>query len=154
MKDATPEVVSVNISPGGIPKTAVESVEVTFDGLAGDGHNHDKHNTPLQAVSLIDLEDLHDLRDEGYDVSPGATGENVTCRGLSVDDLEIGDRLRFSGGLEVELTKRRKPCYVLDAISPDLKKTIVGRCGYLAKVIRPAALRPGETIERLAPSRT
>jgi MOSC domain-containing protein YiiM len=143
-------VISVNTSPGGIPKRPLEAVEVSHDGLAGDGHNHEKHGPPLQAVSLIDVEDLNDLRAEGYDVGAGATGENVTCRGLDVDSLEVGDRLRFSGGLEIELTKRRKPCYVLDAIHPELKRVIAGRCGYMARVITPATLRPGETIEVVA----
>jgi MOSC domain-containing protein YiiM len=142
-----PSVISVNTSDGGIPKRPVDEVRVTADGLDGDAHDHEKHNTPLQAVSLIDAEDLDDLTAEGFDLSPGATGENVTVRGLDVDDLQIGDTLRFSNGVEVELTKRRKPCYVLDAISPELKTVIVGRCGFYAKVVTPGVLRAGETIE-------
>ncbi|MCA9291425.1 MAG: MOSC domain-containing protein, partial [Phycisphaerales bacterium] len=95
----------------------------------------------------IDLDDLDDLRAEGFDVFPGATGENVTARDLDVDRLAVGDRLHFSGGLVVELTKVRRPCYVLDAISPDLKKAVVGRLGFYGKVVAPAPLAPGETIE-------
>ena len=81
---------------------------------------------------------------------PGAIGENLTVRGLHVDDLEIGDVLTCSGGVELRLTKRRKPCYVLDVISPELKKTIVGRCGFYAEVVRGGAIRAGERIEVLA----
>jgi len=146
MNDAAPIVLSVNISPGGIPKKPVEVAHVDATGLRGDGHDHDKHNTPMQAISILDIEDYDDLKREGYEVFPGATGENITCRGLSVDDLANGDRLRFSGGVVLELTKKRKPCFVLDAIDPALKDTIVGRCGYLAKVIVTGELRPGETI--------
>ncbi|MHC4948992.1 MAG: MOSC domain-containing protein, partial [Planctomycetota bacterium] len=51
------------------------------------------------------------------------------------------------GGVELELTKRRKPCFVLDAISPRLKEVIPGRCGFLARVVRPGPVAPGETIE-------
>jgi MOSC domain-containing protein YiiM len=58
----------------------------------------------------------------------------------------VGDRLQFAGGVELELTKPRKPCYVLDAIHPELKHTIIGRCGFLAKVIREGEVRIGETI--------
>jgi molybdopterin-guanine dinucleotide biosynthesis protein A len=140
-------IVSINVSPGGIPKRPVDAAMVTDAGLAGDGHDHAKHDSPLFAVSLIDVEDLDDLEAEGFDVFPGATGENVTVRGLQVDDLEIGDRLNFSGGVELELTKKRKPCYVLDAIDPRLKEVIVGRCGFLAKVLAPGPLQTGETIE-------
>jgi len=147
MADSQPIVVSVNVSPGGIPKRAVPMARVSFAGLEGDGHAHEKHNSPLQAVSIIDVEDLDDLRAEGFEVFPGATGENLTVRGLSVDSLAIGSRLRFSGGVEVTLTKRRKPCFVLDAIDPRLKEVIVGRCGWLAKVIREGEVRAGEATE-------
>ena len=82
-------------------------------------------------------------RAEGYDVGPGALGENLTVRGLNVDDLAPGDRLRLSGGVELEYTKPRKPCYVLDPISPKLKEVVKGRCGGYAKVITPARSGPG-----------
>ncbi len=151
LPDPKPVVLSVNISSGGIPKKPVAVGIVSLGGLAGDQHDHDKHNTPLQAISLIDQEDLDDLRAEGFDVFAGATGENLTVGGLNVDALEIGDRLTFSGGVEIELTKARKPCYVLDAIDPQLKTAIVGRCGFLAKVVRTGQIRAGETIEVLKP---
>jgi MOSC domain-containing protein YiiM len=143
----TPTVIAVNISDGGIPKRPVEVGMVQVGGIVGDAHDHDKHNTPVQALCLIDVEDLDDLRVEGFDVAPGATGENLTVRGLSVDELSIGDVLRFSGGVEAEISKRRKPCYVLDAISPDLKDAIRDRCGMYACVRRAGEIRAGETIE-------
>ena len=149
---ATPTVVSVNISSGGIPKTSVEYAVVNTDGIVGDDHNHEKHITPMQAVCIIDQEDLDDLRNEGYDVYPGATGENITCRDLNIDELKVGDRLLFSGGVEVELSKMRKPCYVLDAIDPVLKEVIVGRCGGYAKILKPGTLKPGETIQVVSSS--
>ena len=142
-----PTVVSVNISPGGIPKRPIEVGEVTTDGIAGDGHDHEKHSTPLQAISLFDIEDLDDLAGEGFDVGPGALGENLTVRDLNVDALQPGDRLRLSGGVELEFTKIRKPCYVLDPISPQLQKVVMGRCGGYAKVIRTGEIRAGETID-------
>lgn len=147
MSDATPVILSVNISDGGIPKRPVDVGTATPAGLAGDGHDHDKHNTPLQAICLIDVEDLDDLKREGFDVFAGATGENLTCRNLEVDRLDLGDRLHCSGGVQLELTKRRKPCYVLDAIDPRLKEVIIDRCGFYAKVITPGEIRAGETIE-------
>ncbi len=147
MDTPLPQIISVNISPGGIPKRAVEVAQVTSDGIVGDGHDHDKHNTPMQAISLIDEEDLNDLRREGFDVYPGATGENLTIRGLNVAALDIGDRLHLHEGVELEITKVRKPCYVLDAISPRLQRAIAGRCGLLAKVITTGEIHPGEAIE-------
>lgn len=143
-----PTVISVNVSSGGIPKRPVDVGRVTPDGLVGDAHDHEKHNTPLQAISMFDVEDLDDLRSEGFtDVGPGVLGENLTVRGLSADDLRPGDRLRLSGGVELEFTKIRKPCFVLDAVSPQLKDVVRGRCGGYAKVLRPGEIRAGETID-------
>lgn len=147
MSDTRPTVLSVNLSTGGIPKLPVDRAEVAIAGLVGDGHDHEKHRTPMQAICIIDVEDLEDLAAEGFAVGPGATGENLTVRGLQADALAIGDRLRFSGGVEAEVSKLRKPCYVLDAIDPRLKEAIVGRCGCYAKVLVPGTIAPGETIE-------
>lgn len=148
MIDEHPTVVSVNISGGGIPKRPISVGEVTTEGLVGDAHDHQKHNSPAQAISLLDVEDIADLAAEGFDVYPGATGENLTVRGLDADTLAVGDRLRLSGGVELQITKIRKPCYVLDAISPELKHAISGRCGCYAKVLSGGRVRAGATIHR------
>ena len=149
MRDSTvlPQVVAVCISSGGIPKLRQSSVQVTAAGLAGDGHNHAKHNTPLQAVCLQDQEVLEDLRQEGFAVASGVIGENVTVRHLHVNRLPVGTILEFSGGVVLELTKERKPCYVLDAIGPRLKEVIIGRCGFYGKVVREGFINAGETIQ-------
>ena len=142
-----PQVAAVCISGGGIPKLPQASVPVTFAGLAGDGHDHAKHNTPLQAVCLQDIEVLDDLAKEGFRLKPGTTGENLTVRRLKVNHLEAGTILKFSGGVVLELTKERKPCYVLDAIDPRLKEVIAGRCGFYAKVLREGLIQAGDIIE-------
>ena len=141
-----PTIVSVSISRGGIPKISVNSVRVTKTGLEGDGHNHEKHNRPTQAVCLQDAELLDDLYREGYPLSYGTIGENLTVRHLHVQSLSPGTTLHFSGGVILELTKERKPCYVLDSIDPRLKEAIVGRCGFYAQVLREGTLSLGETI--------
>ena len=125
----------------------VDSIRVTPSGLEGDGHNHEKHRTPIQAVCLQDVEKLNELREEGYSVEAGTTGENLTVRDLHVNHLPVGTILRFSSGVVMELTKVRKPCYVLDAIHPKLKEDIMGRCGLYAKVIQEGTLCIGDRVE-------
>ncbi len=142
-----PEIVSINTSPGGIPKQAVVEVFVTMDGLAGDGHAHAKHLKPGRAVSLLGAELIATIRGEGYAVGPGVMGENLTTRGLDLPSLAPGTRLRFAGGVEIELTEPRAPCFVLDAIHPDLKHAVRGRFGYLACVVTPGVLRVGDSID-------
>ncbi len=141
-----PTLLSVNVSSGGIPKLPVEKCAVTVDGLAGDGRDHDKHISTNRAISLIDTEVLAQLAKEGYEVCPGAVGENFTVEKLNVQSLEPGDQLSFSGGLVIELVESRRPCYVLDPLGEELKTDIIGRCGFLAKVIVENNVSPGETI--------
>jgi MOSC domain-containing protein YiiM len=141
-----PFIVSINISPGGIPKRPIDRAEITFDGLSGDGRAHDKHRKPERALSLLDEEIIEALRAEGYPVSPGTLGENLTVRHLHVQHLPPGTRLRFSSGAEIELVEPRKPCFVLDAVHPDLQSAVVGRIGYLARVVKGGALCCGEEI--------
>lgn len=149
MQANIPIVLSINISKGGIPKLPVPSVRLSAAGLEGDGHDHEKHRTPVQAVCLQDIEKLNGLREEGYPVEAGTTGENLTMSGLHVNHLPVGTILRFSGGVVMELTKVRKPCYVLDAINPKLKEDIAGRCGLYARVLQEGMLHIGDRVESI-----
>ena len=142
-----PYVLSINISKGGIPKLPIHSVKVTAAGLEGDGHNHAKHYDPIQAVCLQDVEQLEELSRHGYSLSPGATGENLTVCNLNVNSLPLGTVLQFSGGVVIEISKVRKPCYVMDAIHLQLKVDALGRHGMYAKVLREGILNTGESIE-------
>ncbi len=116
-------------------------------GLEGDGHDHEKHRTPIQAVSILDLEVLEAIADEsGVLLPPGALGENLTLQGVSVQLLAEGDRLAFEGGVELRITRVRPPCYVLDPLSPLFKKTLWNRIGMYASVITPGSLVVGQAI--------
>ena len=140
------QVLSINISKGGIPKLPVDSCPVSFAGLEGDGRDHEKHISNDRAVSLIDNEILLRLIEEGYDLCPGAVGENLTVEQLDVQSLHPGDRLHFSGGVEIELVESRRPCFVLDPLGKNLKTDIVDRCGVLARVISEGTFSAGESI--------
>lgn len=142
-------VLSVNISRGGIPKKPQKAGCALKGGLVGDGRNHAKHIRPERAVSLWDYELLQQLATEGFRLSPGAAGENLTVVGLHVQELKPGTSLRI-GSCELRLEQPRKPCYVLDAIDPRLKEAIVGRCGYMASVVHEGTIRPGMSIRIVA----
>jgi molybdopterin adenylyltransferase len=147
-------IVAINISSGGIPKISQPHVFVRTQGLEGDGHNHAKHNTPLQAVCIQDLEKLEELSHREYALSPGQAGENLTVKGLHVNSLGLGTILEFSGGVVLEISKVRKPCYVMDAIHTRLKEDAVGRHGMYAKVLKEGILSAGEEIKIINPAVT
>jgi len=147
MNESIPQVVSINISKGGVPKSPVDTAHISAAGLKGDGHNHAKHYSPLQAVCIQDIEQLNELSQNGYRLSPGQAGENLTVKNLQVNILTIGTVLQFSGGVLLEISKVRKPCYVMDAIDRRLKQDALGRHGMYAKVIKEGTLQVGETIQ-------
>lgn len=141
-------VIAVCRSAGGVPKLPVAEADVVVDGIVGDLHAHAKHNRPDRALSLFDIEVLEELVSEGFDLGPGVAGENLTLAGLHVQKLTPGTLLAI-GDVRVRLEQPRKPCYVLDAIHPRLKEATVGRCGYMASVVRGGTIRPGMEIRVL-----
>lgn len=144
------KVVAVCTSGGGVPKHPLESATVTPDGIEGDRHAHAKHNRPDRAISIFDVEIMRDLVEEGFSLQPGTAGENLTVEGLDVQQMEPGTELEI-GNVRLRLETPRKPCYVLDVIDPRLKEAIVGRCGYMASVVRGGTIRPTMSV-RFSPS--
>jgi molybdopterin adenylyltransferase len=141
-------IIGISISQGGIPKFPRQEAVITTAGLMGDGHNHAKHNTPNQAVSLQDIELLEDVcREHGIALPCGTIGENLMVKGLHVQRMALGTQLQLAGGVILELTKVRQPCYVLDSIDPRLKQWMLGRCGMYAKVVREGVVRTGEAVK-------
>ncbi|MEM7227354.1 MAG: MOSC domain-containing protein [Planctomycetota bacterium] len=147
-----PSIVSINRSDGGIPKTPQATAAVTLAGIAGDEHDHEKHYRPEQAICMFDVEMLVQLRAEGYDLAPGTIGENLTVTNLDVQNVAIGSLLEIDGGVVLEVTKRRKPCYVLDSIDPTLKDAIRDRCGTYARVLTPGTIDAGAAITVVRPA--
>ena len=65
-------------------------------------------------VHLIHAE-LHDeLNAQGFNVSAGQMGENITTRGVDLLGLPTGTRLHLGKEAVVEIKGLRNPCYQLD----------------------------------------
>ena len=94
-------------------------------GVEGDAHSggkvkhrfrmkRDPNQPNLRQVHLIHAE-LHDeLRAQGFNVSAGQMGENVTTRGVDLLRLPQGTRLHLGSQAVVEITGLRNPCEQLD----------------------------------------
>jgi MOSC domain-containing protein YiiM len=104
-------VVSVNVSPGGVPKRPIEGAWVGTLGLEDDGHTSPDHGGEIAAVCLYATEAIARVAADGHTAFPGAFGENLTIEGLDWGSLGTGDRLAIGDdGLELELTKDAAPC--------------------------------------------
>jgi MOSC domain-containing protein YiiM len=140
-------VLQVNVSRGGIPKLPVQGrVWVGERGLEGDAcRNMKVHGGPLQAVLLIAVEQLAEIRECGYAVAPGVLGENLTVQGLNFTALQPGMRLRAGDAL-LRVTKLRKPCATLDGLGRGIQKAVLGRGGYYASVVEPGGVAAGDSV--------
>ncbi len=156
----TGTIVQVSISPGGLPKTAIEGGMISELGVEGDLHAHPKdHGGPQKAILLVSAEAIEEMRGRGYPVYSGALGENLTTRGLDYRQLPAGSRLRAGGAL-LEITQPRKPCSALDVFGAGLKDELFdpevkalgaaaprwGLSGLYASVLEPGAVRAGDII--------
>lgn len=147
----------INISRGGIPKLPIAEARVTAAGIDGDSWAHPRyHGGPLQALLLISMEDIEFLRTAGYDVYPGALGENLTIQGVDMRAVRLADRFR-AGSVILEITKLRKPCRTLDVISPRIQAGLYdtkpgsdrwGRGGFYARVIQEGTIHSGDIIAK------
>jgi MOSC domain-containing protein YiiM len=106
----TGSIVSLNRSPGGVPKLPVPRARVTRDGMEGDRQRNRKHHGgPERALCLLGEEVIASLRAEGHPIDVGTTGENVTVRGIPWDRVVPGVRLAL-GEVIVEVTDYAYPC--------------------------------------------
>ena len=126
----------------GTQKQAVPSAELTADwGLQGDAHAGKWH----RQVSLLGLGEIEAFRAKGADVGFGDFGENLVVDGLRMRDLPVGTRLRVGGAL-LELTQIGKECHSRCRIYETMGDCIMPREGVFARVLRGAAIRPGDAV--------
>jgi MOSC domain-containing protein YiiM len=154
-----PWIVSINISPGGVPKHPIDAAAVTALGLEGDGQRDTVHHGgPDRALCLFSMELIAALQREGHPIAPGSTGENLTIEGLDWPALGPGGRIRFAGGVEIELTNFTTPCsnirgsFVQGSINRIKQALNPGWSRIYARVLIPGRLTRGEELLVIAPA--
>lgn len=142
-------VVAVSLSPrhtftkpNALGIRLLEGLGVEGDAHAGATVKHrsrvaqDPTQPNLRQVHLVGEELLDELRAGGFNVFPGAMGENVTTRGIPLLDLPQGTRLRLGEAAVVEVTGLRNPCRQLNAFQPGLMDAVLGRDEHGGLILR------------------
>jgi len=145
--------VALNISAGGVPKTPVERIRITFEGLEGDAH-HDRvhHGGPDKAVCLYSDEVLAGLRAEGHDVWPGVLGENVTIENVLFDSLRPGVNVLLGREVVLQITEHTTPCRTIARYFRDRRygrisaKTHPGESRLYARVLVEGVVSAGDDV--------
>jgi MOSC domain-containing protein YiiM len=92
-------------------------------------------------VLLMDQETL-----EEFGIAPGRARENITTRGIALETLPLGQRVR-AGEVLLEVTVPCEPCNQMDEIRQGLQEAMRGRRGLLCRVIEPGRIRRGDHVE-------
>ena len=162
-------VLAVCVGPGGIPKQAVHAASVSHRGLEGDRQRMRMHGGLNRAVCLFSIEDYRSLqRDQVACEPPGAFGENVLTAGLDYTRLSAGVELVIGDAdsiaafervaernaarediLRIAIHDVREPCGTLKSVDKRFPDLMVGRSGFVCRVVTPGLLRPGMSIARV-----
>ncbi|PKW05316.1 hypothetical protein BX260_0416 [Streptomyces sp. 5112.2] len=99
----------------------------------------------LRQVHLIHEELLAEVGEEGFDVTPGELGENITTCGIDLLGLPVGTLVRIGDSAVLEVTGLRNPCLQIDNFQDGLLKQVVSRNEgeHRARPDRPARGRHG-----------
>lgn len=145
----------------------VAGVGVEGDAHAGSTVKHrsrvarDPTQPNLRQVHLVHAELFDELHADGFDVSPGRMGENITTSGIDLLGLAKGSRLHIGSEAVVEVTGLRNPCHQLDRIQPGLMAAVmpkdaagnlVRKAGIMAIVLVGGEIRPGDPIRAELPA--
>jgi len=106
-------------------------------GLEGDRHAKPRSR---RQVLLVEQEVLDE-----YSLAPGAIREQVTVRGLDLDKLVFGARIRVGDAL-LEVAGPCHPCARMDEVKPGLQKELVGRRGRFVRVVQAGSFAVGDTL--------
>ena len=125
-----------------LPMEEIAEIRALADtGLEGCAH---ARTGSLRQVLLMDSETL-----EAMDLRPGIIRENITTRGINVNGLSAGQRLRV-GEAQLEVSMACTPCDLLEKIRPGLRRELRGRRGMLCRVIASGMIRCGVSVERIS----
>jgi MOSC domain-containing protein YiiM len=114
---------------------------VENSGLEGCVH---ARGDSARQVLLVDSETL-----ELMELQPGIIRENITTRGINVNGLPAGQRLRV-GNAQLEVSLPCSPCDLLEKIRPGLRRELRGRRGMFCRVIAGGLVRRGDPIEKIS----
>ena len=129
----------------GTTKKPVEKGVLKEDyGLVGDAH---ADCCSHRQVSLLAIESIDKIKQEGFDVGPGDFAENLTTEGVELVSLPVGARISIGKDILLEVTQIGKKCHSGCAIYQEIGKCIMPREGIFARVIHGGCVRAGDRIK-------
>jgi MOSC domain-containing protein YiiM len=146
MTMATVEAVCTSDKKGIVKKERQRVILKTNWGIEGDAHAGDWH----RQVSLLASESIALVREQLPTLKKGAFAENIITRGIDLEKIGIGKRIRIGESAVLEITQIGKECHNSGcAIKKATGDCIMPREGLFAKVIEGGSVAPGDDIVAL-----
>lgn len=149
-------------------KPTIDSITLIAGlGIEGDAHLGEKvqhlhrikkdPDVPnLRQVHLIHDELHQELNKNGFEITPGDMGENITTRGIDLLSLPQRTILKIGKEAEIEVTGLRNPCYQLNdfkdglmqaTLEKDSDGNLIRKSGIMAIVTKGGVVRPDDPIK-------
>ena len=157
------KLIQLNVSQGGIPKLPIREAYVSVERVAGDAWRGHTHGGKDAAVCLFSTELIEELKKLGYELFPGAVGENFTTEGLDYHKINIGDVFQVGDEVQIKIAKNRIPCSNLDVYGKGMPERIYdaevksgnvetpkwGKSGFKCSVLKEGIVKPGDVIIKI-----
>ena len=165
---AVPHVIAVSSSPAHAFSKGTTSQIRLLAGLGVEGDAHcgvtvkhrsrvaqDPTQPNLRQVHLLHEELFEELATQGFALSPGQIGENITTRNIDLLALPVDSELRLGSSAVIRLTGLRNPCDQLNQFQAGLTAAVLGRtpegklvrkAGVMGVVIASGIVQPGDPI--------
>jgi MOSC domain-containing protein YiiM len=130
----------------GTKKQNIDCAELRADcGIVGDAHAGKWH----RQLSLLGCESIAKMIAKGAEVGPGDFAENITTKGIDLNSLIIGSRLKLGTDAQVRITQFGKECHSRCEIFKQVGDCVMPREGIFAEVIKNGSIKVGDAIEVL-----
>jgi MOSC domain-containing protein YiiM len=137
------EAICISRKKGVVKKPIQEARFVENWGIEGDAHAGPGH----RQVSLLAGESIDRMKEIIPQLSQGAFAENLITRGISLQEIAVGDRLQIGESVFLEVTQIGKECHTACAIMALTGDCIMPREGIFARVLRGGIVRPGDSVK-------
>lgn len=128
----------------GTPKEDIKEgfIEENY-GMTDDAH---ADSSSHRQVSLIAIESIQKMIDQGFDVGPGDFAENLTTQGIDLVSIPVGNKVTVGDEVVLEITQIGKECHTRCAIFKQMGQCIMPEEGVFARVITSGTVKTGDEI--------
>lgn len=134
--------VCTSVKKGMRKKNIGEGVLKVQFGLEGDAHGGDWH----RQVSLLAMESIAKMQEQGLDVKAGDFAENLTTEGIDLTALPVGTQVRIGEEALGEITQIGKECHTKCAIYYQAGDCVMPKEGVFMKVLQGGRVTVGDEI--------